>query len=610
MSWVEELGKVYELCTTTPVDGDPLLPVAHSTANAQIEVNINSDGTIPPTGFAERVDKKDQVTLIPVTEASASRTSKPVPHPFADKLMYIAGDYSKYAPCVALEKNKKKNYPKYHEEYLEQLKGWCDSPYSNKAVRAVYEYLSKGTLIEDLVAAKVLETDPDTGKLTESNINNIAQEDCFVRFRVDGEPAWKDKAMHDGFIRFNSMNSGEPQLCYATGHHEVPTYSHPKKIRNAGDGAKLFSTNDESGFSYRGRFSDKEEAVSIGYNFSQEMHNALKWLIEHHGKSYGDLCLITWESALKFVPQPDVDSESLFGDEEPESYEPGAGSKNQTVFSLTGRENIYDTGSKTMLMMLDSAGPGRISMSMYTELATSEYLKNLEKWHDSTAWIRKGKFCSFSMKEIADFAFGTEKKFVDCTPEVLKETVQRLVPCAAEGRHIPADIVNSLFHKACRPSSYENESNWKNVLNCACGMLRRQIIEHKGECTMALDTECRSRSYLYGRLLAVADRAEGSTYDNDSKRTTNARRFFEAFSNHPYTTWAVIVKNLRPYLDRMNEGSRVYYERLINGITDMFDRESFADNSPLAPEFLHAYSSQMNALYNGNQNTDSNKEEN
>lgn len=127
---------------------------------------------------------------------------------------------------------------------------------------------------------------------------------------------------------------------------------------------------------------------------------------------------------------------------------------------------------------------------------------------------------------------------------------------------------------------------------------------------MALDTECRSRSYLYGRLLAVADHAEGFTYNNDSKRTTNARRFFEAFSNHPYTTWAVIVKNLRPYLNGMNEGSRVYYERLINGITDMFDRESFADNSPLAPEFLHAYSSQMNALFNGNKNTDNNKEDN
>lgn len=127
---------------------------------------------------------------------------------------------------------------------------------------------------------------------------------------------------------------------------------------------------------------------------------------------------------------------------------------------------------------------------------------------------------------------------------------------------------------------------------------------------MALDTECRDRSYLYGRLLAVADMAEGSTYDRDSKRTTNARRFFEAFSNHPYTTWAVIMKNLRPYLDRMKEGSRVYYERLINQITEMFDRESFADNSQLSPEFLHAYSCQLNALFTVNNNTDNNEEEN
>lgn len=609
LSWVEELGKVYELCTDSEINGEPLLPVAHSTANAQIEININYDGTIPSAGFAERVSKDDQVTVIPVTEASAARTSRPCPHPFADKLMYIAGDYITYAPCVDLEKNKKKDYKGIYGSYIEQLKGWCDSPYSNKFVRAVYEYLSKGTLIADLVSAKILEVGPDTGKLTDTKLNGIAQEDCFVRFRVGGEPTWKDKGMYDSFIGFNSMDSGIPQLCYATGNHEAPSYNHPSKIRNAGDKAKLFSTNDESGFSYRGRFRGKEEAVSIGYNFSQEIHTALKWLIKQQGKTIGDLCLITWESALKFVPQPDGDSGSIFGDDEPEQYDPKISNKNQTFFSLMGRENIYDKDSKTMLMMLDSAGPGRISMSMYTELATSEYLSNLENWHNSTAWLRKGKPDSFSMREIANFAFGTEQKFVECTPQVLKETIQRLVPCAAEGRKIPVDIVNSLFNKACRPTSYENEGNWKNVMNCACGMLRRQIIERKGECTMSLDTECRNRSYLYGRLLAVADRAEGSTYDSDSKRTTNARRFFEAFSNHPYTTWAVIVKNLRPYLDRMSEGSRIYYERLINEITDMFDRESFADNSPLTPEFLHSYSCQTNALFTGNKNTDDNNKE-
>ena len=114
---------------------------------------------------------------------------------------------------------------------------------------------------------------------------------------------------------------------------------------------------------------------------------------------------------------------------------------------------------------------------------------------------------------------------------------------------------------------------------------------------MALDTECRSRDYIYGRLLAVADAAEASTYEKGSERTTNAKRFFEAFSNHPYTTWAVIMKNLRPYLDRMPYNRKVYYEKLINQITELADHSVFTNNAPLKPEFLHAYSCQMNEFY-------------
>ena len=70
----------------------------------------------------------------------------------------------------------------------------------------------------------------------------------------------------------------------------------------------------------------------------------------------------------------------------------------------------------------------------------------------------------------------------------------------------------------------------------------------------------------------------------------------------------MINKNLRPYLDRMNEGSRITYEKLINELTDMMSVEQFSDNSPLAPEFLHAYSCQLNAL--STKKTDENKEEN
>lgn len=157
-------------------------------------------------------------------------------------------------------------------------------------------------------------------------------------------------------------------------------------------------------------------------------------------------------------------------------------------------------------------------------------------------------------------------------------------------------------------NAFDNKSNnWQRVVNCACGMIRKRIIETKGECTMSLEKECCDRDYLYGRLLAVADYAEGSTYDDNENRPTNAKRLMEAFSNHPCETWKVLCLSLRPYLNRMNIGKRSYFERMINQITAMFPLDTYNDNSPLSSEFLHAYSCQMNDFFT--KKTDDNKEE-
>lgn len=249
-------------------------------------------------------------------------------------------------------------------------------------------------------------------------------------------------------------------------------------------------------------------------------------------------------------------------------------------------------------------------MTEYAEVATSDYLSNLEKWHRDTSWICYGKRRSFSVYEIAACAYGNEEGSVLKPGEKTKKDVyQRLIPYIVCGGRIPQDIVNQLFIRACRYNAFDNKSNnWQRVVNCACGMIRKRIIETKGECTMSLDKESHSRDYLYGRLLAVADVAEASTYTKEESRPTNAKRFFEAFSNHPYQTWDVIYKSLRPYLDRMGRGGSVRYERKINEITSMFEHDEFKNNSPLSPEFLHAYSCQVNELY-GNKTDDNNKEE-
>lgn len=601
MSWTDELMRAYDILNST--NDRNLLPLCHSTQNAQITIDINSDGTIPSIGFAEKVEKEDAVTIIPVTEDSSSRGAGINPHPLADKLIYIAGDYPEYADV------KKSDNSDYYNAYIENLKKWCESGSAPQEVKAVYTYLSKGTIIADLIDAGIF-TLNEKGKLSDEKIANTDPADCFVRFSVDGKKLWKDESLYQAYIAYVCGDCATSDICYATGEHGGITYKHPSKIRNTGDKAKLFSTNDESGFSYRGRFADKTQATAISFDYSQKLHNALKCLIKKQGYIVDGLCILVWENNLEEIQKP---FEGCSFDDDEDGYIPesntGEINKTLTIASITGTKNKYKSDSKTLLIMFDSATTGRLSMTEYAEVATSDYLSNLEKWHRDTSWICYGKRCSFSVYEIAACAYGNEEGSVLKPGEKTKKDVyQRLIPYIVCGGRIPQDIVNQLFIRACRYNAFDNKSNnWQRVVNCACGMIRKRIIETKGECTMSLEKECCDRDYLYGRLLAVADYAEGSTYDDNENRPTNAKRLIEAFSNHPCETWKVLCLSLRPYLNRMNIGKRSYFERMINQITAMFPLDTYNDNSPLSSEFLHAYSCQMNDFFT--KKTDDNKEE-
>ena len=62
--------------------------------------------------------------------------------------------------------------------------------------------------------------------------------------------------------------------------------SHPAKLRNAGDKAKLISSNDSSGFTYRGRFTDDSQVAGLGFEITQKSHSALRWLLARQGKVF------------------------------------------------------------------------------------------------------------------------------------------------------------------------------------------------------------------------------------------------------------------------------------------------------------------------------------
>lgn len=186
-----------------------LLPVSHTTQNAHVEVVIDEDGDFLSSTIISKED-----TLIPATEESASRAgSKIAPYPLHDKLLYVAGDYEKYGGSI----KKQKDEP--FVTYINNLKEWVHSPYGNQRVQLIYHYLSKGTLIKDLIEDGTLVVDDGiliekwnrdyekkfNGKPEIFNSGATDQYSVFVRFTTyssTGLEIWKDKEVFDSFSKY------------------------------------------------------------------------------------------------------------------------------------------------------------------------------------------------------------------------------------------------------------------------------------------------------------------------------------------------------------------------------------------------------------------------
>ena len=117
---------------------------------------------------------------------------------------------------------------------------------------------------------------------------------------------------------------------------------------------------------------------------------------------------------------------------------------------------------------------------------------------------------------------------------------------------------------------------------------------------MTLERGRTSRDYLFGRLLAVAERIEDmALYLAKEKRDTSAAKLIQRFADHPYSTWRTIELSLAPYKTRLrarSPGFLVNMEKLLDGIVSTFNDQDFMSEARLSGEFLLGYHCQRQAL--------------
>lgn len=612
MSWIQKLYETYEQTTQLHTEEKTRpWPVAHFSKRAHVEIVIDASGKLRRIN---KLNATESATLIPVTESSLGRAgSKIAPHPLCEETSYCAIDFP--------DGNKKKQMA-----YLSNLEKWCQSDQAHPKAKAVLAYVKRATLWADLLGEKMIPLVVEGARSKEK----ISDEKIFVRWRVEASDnlisaTWEDAKLIESWAKYDEINNPKNGMCMVSGEEARIGNNHPKFIRHAGDGAKLISANDSSGFTFRGRFTDDtgQQACGISYEVTQKAHNALRWLIQRQGHRYGDpkqpQVVVSWAVGGAPIPDPFGSSLTLLlaGCDATDSpavivdTDAGQAFAKRLNLAMRGYRARLGPTDDIVVIGLDSATPGRMAITFYRELTGSEFLARIERWHSDFAWHQNfGKEKHFvgapAPHDIAEASYATRlgttgELRVD--EKLRKILTERLLPCIVDGQPIPRDIVESAIRKVCNRVSFKKDKNgkqweWEKFLGIACGLYRGAFKNEGYE--MALETDRRSRDYLHGRLLAVAEHIEErALYVAGEKRDTTASKLMQRFADRPASTWRIIEPALKPYISRLRAkraGFMFEMDKLLDEIIPGFIGDDFLDDSKLSGEFLLGYHCQRQAL--------------
>jgi CRISPR-associated protein Csd1 len=645
LSWIQKLYETYDRCAGQPqFDKNPLMPVDHAEQQVHIEITLSGAGKFRAASVISK-----ETTFIPASEESAGRTSAPAPHGLADKLEYIAPlrndsltlDAGQMKTGISVEPSKRAKNKKdsSHTLYLDQLRRWVLSE-PDPHVEAVLRYVEGETIITDLIQQHILQADAEGNLLTQwetpgalpaifkvltATAGERNQRSAVIRWIVelrnpDGDARlWLNPGVQRSWQQFVAKQAVKPSLCMVTGEMLPGATNHPKRLRHGADGAKLISSNDnKSGYTFRGRFELPEHAYGVGSSTTQKAHNALRWLIARQGYKNGDQAIVAWAVSGQPVPLVVAASDELHVFLEKDGATPPAISENgvsapattvgykgdagqlfakQVSNRIRGYADKLDDREDILIMALDSATPGRMAITYYRELHASEFLARLQSWHEYTAWPQNmGKARKFigapAPRDIAEAAYGRR---VD--DKLKKSTVERLLPCVVDGRPIPRDLVTACVQQAAHHAGKEHWE-WERCLGITCALIRGS--RRRENYSMSLEEDRDSRDYLFGRLLAIAEKIEGyALYLAKDTRDTTAERLMQRFSDHPAATWRTIELALRPYMQRL-QGSRPaalhVWKSLLDDVISRFLGDDFTRPGRLDAEFLLGYHCQRAAL--------------
>jgi CRISPR-associated protein Csd1 len=533
-----------------------------------------------------------EYVTIPVTEESMGRSSGISPHPVFDQYEYLKGDGRKY------------------DDYIAQLRKFSESAVATDQVKAIYKYVAKRTIAADLAGMNLKDK---TNIVFEVEISGNSQ-----------TKVWQDEtlfnAWHQHYLAIKESKKGSRSVDYISGLVQPLAKAHPKKISNASANAKLVSDNDKTNYSFRGKFSESSEAVSIGYETTQKAHQYLRYLINDRGYYCGEQVILSFAigSLEKLLPPPVEDKciwDMLQDSQVQTKSDTQIALRAETGFDYSDalRKSLagYGYGSalnqhaKTVVIALDAATTGRLSITFYRQLDLTEYIEKIAGWHYGCKWNQRywdnnkkthvSSIGAPSIDKIIEAVYGKPRGGTDQSYIKIKKAArERLLRCVFDDALLPWDYVAAAIRRASNPLGVAKDgkfdrNGFEQTVSTACAMVRKHYHQSKKEdYTLSIELDRTDRDYLYGRLLGAADKLEEyALFKKENERVvTAAIRHMQAFTQRPFRTWQTIHSCLNPYV-QMVKGSFAFNE--IQAVMGQFLPGDYEKETPLTGSYLIGY---------------------
>lgn len=515
-----------------------------------------------------RIDKKHAKKFL--VKKSVGRSSAPVANYLYDNSAYVFG-YSD-----------KGDADKYFKVFKDKVSEVCKASSGNQDMMALCQFYQSD--LDSLLST--LKKDPLWPEI-EKNLN---KKYSVFSFRIKGE----DKIIAEKEELLDLLtedNDRDEQICLVSGArgHAVETTT-ATMIPGSQATAKLVAFQVKSGYDSYGKEKGANAPISEKAEFAYT--TALNHLLASYSRNkflVGNRTFLFWASKDDEAGRQAEESIfSMLGFSDPEDNPDRRIEQVRKVF-----KSIYSGILKTALddkfyILGLAPNSARIAVTYWAEIPLKDFAERINR-HFEDMEMEGGTKPYFGLHSMLS-AVTLGGKSSEATPNLPEAIVKSIF----QGLPYPY----TLFAGCMRRIRAE-----QNIYTGRAAIIKaylNRLNDNEQKIQPMLDKENKNQGYLCGRLFAVLDKIQEDANNQHSIR----ERYMNSASATPATVFATILNLSSHHSENLNEGRKIYFEKLKQEIIDKLPAEGFPAHLDLQDQgrFFVGYYHQRQEFFKKNEN--------